>query len=155
MAKNRKKEVPLPSLTEIIQFNFIDRSFRLQHIRALRYWIYSTIQEEGKGVAAISYNFCSDEFLLNMNREHLNHDYLTDIITFELHEKKQPLLGDVYISIDRVKDNSHIHGVSFHTEICRVLVHGALHLCGYGDKTKAEAKTMRSKEDYYLSLLDV
>lgn len=152
MAKNKKNGAQLPSLTNTIQFNFIDCKFRLLNIHALKHWIYSSIQEEGKDLFCISYNFCSDGYLLNMNREHLNHDYLTDIITFELHEKNQPIEGDVYISIDRVKDNAQTLGVKFSDEFCRVLVHGALHLCGYEDKTKAQAETMRAKEDYYLSL---
>lgn len=98
----------------------------------------------------LSYVFCTDEYLLTINRDFLQHDYYTDIITFELSEPGQPVMGEIYISIDRVRDNAKIHQESFQRELHRVIFHGALHLCGYRDKTKKEQEEMRRKENEYL-----
>lgn len=100
----------------------------------------------------ISINLCSDDHLLQINKKHLNHDYYTDIITFELSENNE-ISGDLYISTDRVLDNAKQLNITFHVELNRVIIHGILHLCGYKDKTKAQQKEMREKENYYLSLL--
>lgn len=123
--------------------------FKYQNQSSLNLWIEETIQEEANSFRYVNIIFCSDEFLLEMNKEHLNHDYYTDIITFQYDQK--PIEGELFISIDRVKDNSVTHAVSFEQELDRVIIHGVLHLIGYGDKTEEEKIVMRSKEDYYLS----
>ncbi|WP_366206997.1 rRNA maturation RNase YbeY [Flavihumibacter sp. CACIAM 22H1] len=108
-------------------------------------------KKEKKSLELLNYIFCTDEYLLDINRSFLQHDYYTDIITFELAEKGEPTQGEVYISIDRVRDNAKLHGQSFQRELHRVIFHGALHLCGYRDKTKKEETLMRQKEEEYLS----
>jgi probable rRNA maturation factor len=140
-----------PYSTEI-SFNTVDISFILKQKTNIRKWIFNTIQQEKKQAGDISFNFCSDQYLLEVNREHLNHDYYTDIITFDFCEG-DIISGDIYISIDRVKDNASTHHKTRSNELHRVIIHGVLHLCGYKDKKPADARLMRDKEDYYLSLL--
>jgi len=94
---------------------------------------------------------CSDNYLLEVNREYLDHDYYTDIITFPINNN--PLSADLFISVDRVKDNANVNSTSFDNELSRVIFHGVLHLMGYGDKTEEKAQEMRKQEDYYLGLL--
>ena len=113
-------------------------------------WLSSTCNEEGKVLEEINLIFCSDEYLLKMNVEYLQHDYYTDIISFDYCEEDR-ILGDLFISKDRVLDNAEHNSVTFESELQRVIVHGVLHLCGYKDKSEDEEKLMRSKEDYYLS----
>ena len=113
-------------------------------------WLSNVCIEESKVLYEVNLIFCSDEYLLKMNIEYLQHDYYTDIISFDYCEDNK-ILGDLFISKDRVLDNSIEHNVSFYTEIQRVIVHGFLHLCGYKDKTDVEEILMRNKEDYYLS----
>jgi probable rRNA maturation factor len=102
-----------------------------------------------KEVGDINYVFCNDEFLLEINRSYLDHDYYTDVITFDYSEGSC-LSGDVFVSIDRVMENAGDFNVSFLSELSRVIVHGVLHLAGYKDKHKDDEQLMRSKEDYYL-----
>ena len=113
-------------------------------------WLSSTCVEEGKVLEEVNLIFCSDEYLLKMNIEYLQHDYYTDIISFDYCEEDR-ILGDLFISKDRVLDNAEQNNVTFISELQRVIVHGVLHLCGYKDKSEDEEKLMRSKEDYYLS----
>ena len=113
-------------------------------------WLLGVCTEENKLLYEVNLIFCSDEYLLKMNIEYLQHDYYTDIISFDYCEDNK-ILGDLFISKDRVLDNSIEHNVSFDVEIQRVIVHGVLHLCGYKDKTDVEEILMRNKEDYYLS----
>ena len=113
-------------------------------------WLSSTCVEEGKVLEEVNLIFCSDEYLLKMNIEYLQHDYYTDIISFDYCEEDR-ILGDLFISKDRVLDNAEQNNVTFISELQRVIVHGVLHLCGYKDKSEDEEKSMRSKEDYYLS----
>ena len=113
-------------------------------------WLSSTCTEEGKVLEEVNLIFCSDEYLLKMNVEYLQHDYYTDIISFDYCEEDR-ILGDLFISKDRVLDNAEQNSVAFVSELQRVIVHGVLHLCGYNDKSEDEEKLMRSKEDYYLS----
>jgi probable rRNA maturation factor len=120
---------------------------------AIKDWVEAIFRKEGKGLSRLDYIFCSDTYLLDMNKQFLQHDYYTDIITFDLSDNKTALtVGEIYISVDRVKENAAIHEVSFGDELLRVMAHGALHLCGYGDKTKREITLMRSKEDQYLRI---
>lgn len=107
----------------------------------------------GRTIHGLNYIFCSDDYLLEVNRQFLKHDYYTDIITFDLAKSKTgPLEGEIYISIDRVKDNAHTLGTTIKQELHRVIFHGVLHLCGYKDKTKTDQQAMRSKEDEWLAL---
>lgn len=151
MAKNKLLAEPLPfSISETV-FNNIDISFLLKQKKAVRAWIEKTITKEGFKTGSISFNFCSDDYLLEVNKEHLDHDFYTDIITFDFCENNI-VSGDIYISIDRVRDNAQTEKQSPTKELHRVIIHGILHLCGYKDKKPAEARQMREKEDYYLSL---
>lgn len=133
----------------MISFNY-ETDFKLKKELDYSNWISDLIIEEKYSLGDINYIFCSDDYLHKINVEFLNHDTLTDIISFDYSVGKK-LHGDIYISIDRVKENATEFNVSFTNELTRVLAHGVLHYCGYKDKSDAEAKTMRSKEDYYLS----
>lgn len=135
----------------MIYYNNIDNKYIIKEKRKINSWIKLCIAEEGKKINTISFNLCSDEYILQLNNEALQHDYYTDIITFELNEKNEPIEGDIYISIDRVKDNAKTLKIPFITELQRVLIHGVLHLCGYKDKSTIEEKQMREKENYYLN----
>jgi rRNA maturation RNase YbeY len=108
------------------------------------------MKKEGIKVECLQYVFCSDKYLLNINKQYLNHDYYTDIISFDLSEIKGQLVGDVYISVDRVKENAKNMKNTQGNELLRVIFHGALHFCGYKDKKPADAKLMRSMEDKWL-----
>ena len=114
-------------------------------------WLSLVCKSEALILNEINIIFCSDDYLLKMNIEHLSHDYYTDIITFDYCYDKE-VLGDLFISLERVLDNAKTNNVLFINELCRVVVHGVLHLCGYKDKTLEESSLMRSKENHYLSL---
>ncbi len=114
-------------------------------------WIKETIITEGKTLGTLNYVFCSDEYLHKMNVEFLQHDTLTDIITFDQSEIENKIDGDIFISVDRVKENAKKFNSEYNDELNRVMIHGALHLIGYKDKKKSDQELMRSKEDYYLS----
>jgi probable rRNA maturation factor len=152
MASSKTSKEPSPFSISEIYFTSIDLPFLLKHKTILRQWIQSTIKKEGFKTGSLSFNFCSDAYLLQMNKDHLNHDYYTDIITFDFCENNI-VAGDIYISIDRVKDNAKTQAQLVSREVHRVMIHGVLHLCGYKDKKPADARLMREKEDYYLSLL--
>lgn len=112
-------------------------------------------KKEGKKLESLSFIFCSDNYLLEINKQFLKHDYYTDIISFDLSEPKSALIsGEIYISVDRVKENAKDMRISFKEEMKRVLFHGTLHLCGYRDKKKADVQQMRAKEDEYLKLFE-
>ena len=113
-------------------------------------WLSNCCVNEGKSLEEVNLIFCSDEYLLQKNIEFLQHDYYTDIITFD-YCQDDLVMGDLFISKDRVMDNAQTNSVSFENELNRVIVHGVLHLCGYKDKSPDEEKLMRSKEDFYLS----
>ena len=138
--------------TKII-YNVEDVDFQLVNEEPLSIWIEKTIEAEGYELGTISYIFCSDDYLHQMNVEYLEHDTLTDVITFPYND--DPIEGDIFISIDRVKDNAQDLGVPFETELHRVMIHGVLHLCGYSDETDADEAEMRGKEDAYLTVLGV
>ncbi len=135
----------------MISYNNIDNGFRIKDKLKLKNWILKSIEEEKRGVNFISFNFCSDEYILELNNSALKHNYYTDIITFELNYKKENIEADIYISIDRVKENAKFLKESFVNELHRVIIHGVLHLCGYKDKSSRESKKMREKENYYLN----
>jgi rRNA maturation RNase YbeY len=152
MASKKSSPDLSPFLIETIEFNLVDITYTLRNKTSIRAWLKQSIRKEEKKLGSLSFNLCSDEYLLQVNRQHLNHDYYTDIITFDFSEHPT-VSGDIYISIDRVKDNAKTEGKKITNELNRVLIHGVLHLCGYKDKKPAEARLMREKEDYYLSLL--
>lgn len=135
-----------------IQYFEEDIQFSLKEQDRESSWITNCIQSEGKEAGELNYIFCSDEYLHKINMEYLNHDTLTDIITFDNSESEQRIEGDIFISIDRVKENAFDLQTSFDEELARVMIHGVLHLIGYKDKTLQESKEMRAKEDHYLSL---
>lgn len=136
----------------MITFNYVNTNRRPAQTKPLKEAIAFLFARERKVVEAIHYIFCNDDFLVEINRTYLQHDYFTDIITFPFSEGQAPVLADIYISLDRVFENSHSLNVAFQNELRRVVFHGALHLCGYDDKNKGQAKLMRKKEDEYLIL---
>ncbi len=137
-------------MSRTISFNNADKVARLGNRTALKFFLEKQLRKEGITIEALQFVFCSDEYLLDINKQFLNHDYYTDIISFDLSEKKGVLIGDIYISIDRVKDNAKSHESLFTSELLRVIFHGALHFCGYKDKKPADAKLMRTMEDKWL-----
>ena len=134
-----------------IQFFFPEQSISLTNRTNLKGFIANLFKTERKKLGGLSYVFCSDDYLLQINRTHLNHNYYTDIITFDLSDSKDIIIGEIYISLDRVRDNAALLGVSLKNELHRVIFHGALHLCGYKDKTNKEEKQMRLAEDRLLA----
>ena len=118
----------------------------------MKHWIQEVIRLNNHQTGHLSFVFCTDEYLLEVNKKFLNHDYYTDIITFDYNESII-LSGDFIISIDRVKDNSLTHQCAFHKELYRVIIHGVLHLLGFSDKTETQQKKMRLLEDRYLAQL--
>jgi probable rRNA maturation factor len=152
MAKSRLRPARSPFSTKIV-FNTVDVVYALSAKHRLRNWIAGCINYElGQHIGFISINLCGDKFLHKMNVEYLHHDTYTDIITFDMSENGH-CSGDIYISLERVRENSSIHSVSFKNELQRVIIHGILHLCGYKDTTLRDKALMRKKEEYYLSLL--
>lgn len=126
--------------------------FRFTRKASTLKWIERVIKKEGKKPGSINFIFCSDSFLLDINKQYLKHNYFTDIITFDFSEGKN-VSGEIYISLDRVSDNASSLNIKTRDELSRVIVHGVLHLLGYKDHTKSEKKEMRKKEDAYISLL--
>ncbi|MGN6400064.1 MAG: rRNA maturation RNase YbeY [Flavisolibacter sp.] len=137
--------------TETIYFHFLIERFFFPQRNRLKDFLKRLLKEEGKKEATINYIFCADAYLWELNKTHLNHNTFTDIITFELSSKNEPLIADVYISVERVKENATTFRTSFQRELHRVIFHGALHLCGYKDKTKEQSQQMRSMEELYLT----
>ncbi|MEM1002512.1 MAG: rRNA maturation RNase YbeY [Bacteroidota bacterium] len=135
----------------MISYNYT-YPFQLVDEDSISDWIIHVIEVEGHELGELTYSFVSDDELLNMNVEYLNHDTLTDIISFDYTVGKI-IQGDIFISIKRVKDNADMFNVDFDQELSRVMVHGVLHYCGYKDKTESEKQIMRSKEDLYLAVL--
>ena len=133
-----------------IFFNQADKGTTLNHKTVLKAFLEKQLLKEGVKIELLQYVFCSDEHLLGINKLYLNHDYYTDIISFDLSEQKNLLIGDVYISVDRVKENAKSLGILYKNELLRVIFHGALHFCGYKDKKPADVKAMRAMEDKWL-----
>lgn len=138
-----------------IHFFSEDISFTLKHKILLRKWLKSAIETEGYKLKELNFVFCSDKYLLSINQEYLKHDTFTDIITFDNSNKNHNIVGDIFISIDRVRENALTFEVSEQDELHRVMVHGILHLLGYPDKGKAAKALMTDRENYYLAKLTV
>lgn len=136
-----------------VRFFSEEIKFKLPHPRKTSNWIIETIGKEKSELGDLNFIFCSDSYLHSLNQEYLHHDTLTDIVTFDQREHKdQPLSGDIYISIDRIKENASKFGEPLEKELHRVIIHGVLHLLGYKDKKPADKVLMRKKEEAYLSL---
>nr|WP_321229291.1 rRNA maturation RNase YbeY [uncultured Psychroserpens sp.] len=136
----------------MISFNY-ETNFKLDDETKVSEWISNTISNEKCNEGEINYIFCDDDYLHQLNVQFLEHDTLTDIISFDYSIGKE-LHGDIYISIERVADNAKDFKVDVSEELKRVIIHGVLHYCGYKDKTDDDAKLMREKEDYYLNALN-
>ncbi len=141
MAAERKSKV----------YFFFNKKISLRNRSKLKKFIEAIFKREGFKLQLLNYIFCSDKDLLAINRQYLKHNYYTDIITFGLSDKGMPVEGEIYISVDRVRDNALAEGESLTRELHRVIFHGALHLCGYKDKSSVEKKRMREEEDKCLS----
>jgi len=133
----------------MIQFCTEDITFSLKEKLKHKAWLNEVAKQEGKKILELTYVFCSDEYLLQINQEYLNHDTLTDIVTFDNSEDPKKIEGDIFISIERVRENGNKLGTS-ETELERVMVHGLLHLLGYKDKKKEDKALMTEKEDFYI-----
>jgi len=134
----------------MITFNY-ETNFKLKNQDQVIDWVIKVINTEFHKIGEINYIFCNDDYLGEINVKYLRHKTLTDIISFDYSLSKE-ISGDIFISIDRVKENASLYKVSIKNELHRVMIHGILHFCGYKDKTKEEKVRMRRKEDYYLSL---
>jgi rRNA maturation RNase YbeY len=129
---------------------FVEKTnFRIKNKIAVKSWLFDAIIQENKTLGYINIILCTDDYLHDLNQKYLSHDTLTDIITFDFNEKEL-LVGEIFISIDRVKENAGIYGVKVVDELHRVIIHGVLHLCGYKDKSRKDKKLMTDKENYYL-----
>jgi len=133
-----------------ITFHEEDISYKLKNKTAVRKWITDTIVAEGYKLSELTYIFCTDEYLLQINKQYLDHDTYTDIITFDNSEEEGVIVGDIFISIERIRENAGKFNVTEAHELHRVLIHGALHLLGYKDKSSGDKKKMTLKEDFYL-----
>ncbi len=132
-----------------------DVDFTLPESAKTLSWIKEIIESKKFELEELNYIFCSDEHLLKINQQYLDHDYFTDIITFDNSDKPNTIEGDVFISIDRVNDNANTHRQTFNNELYRVMAHGVLHLLGANDKTESEKMEMRKLEDHYLALREI
>ena len=135
-----------------IHFYFIERQPTIRHRKKLKAFIEELFSHENKRLSALSYIICSDEYLLEINQKFLKHDFYTDVITFDLSSTKRDIEGEIYLSVDRIKENAKTEAVSFQEELHRVIFHGALHLCCYKDKKSSEINLMRATEQKYLDL---
>lgn len=138
--------------SDMVSFFSEDIDFKVVNPLKTKKWIKNASFSEGYEVSQLNYIFCSDEYLLEINKQYLDHDYFTDIITFDNSEEDKELEGDIYISVDRVRDNAETFHTDFDSEMRRVLIHGLLHLVGYEDLSEALKTAMRAKEDEYLRL---
>ena len=134
----------------MISFQYISEN--LEDLKENKKWIEGIVLSENKSLGNIVFVFCNDQFLLEKNIKYLNHNTLTDVISFD-YSTKNKIHGDILISVERVKENARLYNQKFSTELNRVMAHGLLHLLGYKDKSEEDAKIMRSKENYYLSKL--
>lgn len=134
-----------------IHFFTEDIQYTLKQKTKIRFWIASTIKEEGYTLEELNFILCSDDYLLRINQDYLQHDDYTDVITFDNTEELKTIVGDIFISVDRIKENAKQFKSNTETELCRVMIHGTLHLLGYKDKTKASKIEMTAKENFYLA----
>lgn len=134
-----------------VRFSSLNEKFELSEASNVKKWIAEVVKRHEKSVGNISYLFCDDEYMLEVNRHYLDHDTYTDIITFD-YVVANLISGDIFISVDRVGENARLFGVEFERELLRVVIHGVLHLLGQGDKSDAEAAEMRRQEEEALSL---
>ena len=138
----------------MVNYYFEDTAFKLKAKTKIKNWLKLVAEREVYTLGNVSVIFCSDNYILDINQRFLQHDYFTDIITFDYSEGSK-ISGDLFISVDSVKENSIEYGTDFENELHRVIVHGILHLIGYDDHTDEDVRIMRSKENYYLSLYDL
>ena len=129
---------------------FFEKGTKLENRAKLKKFMEGIFRREGRELKSLNIIFCSDDYLRSINRDYLKHDYYTDIVTFELSEAKEPIEGEIYISVDRVIENALLFRVPRIKELHRVIIHGVLHLCGYKDKTMAKKNHMTALEDLYL-----
>jgi probable rRNA maturation factor len=141
----------MPLATKSAVYFFFETAVTLKDRAGIKKLIASVFKSEGRPLGNLNYIFCTDKRLLKINQDFLKHDFYTDIITFELNPKDQAVEGEIYISVDRVRENAEDLKISFKHELLRVILHGALHLCGYKDKTSSQVKKIRKKEEYYMS----
>lgn len=134
-----------------VHFFYIDKATRIKNTGSLKHFIESIFKRERQRLSSINYIFCSDKTILTINEKYLGHDFYTDVITFDLSQNDEPIIAEVYISIDRVRENAKKLGISIKSEVHRVLFHAALHLSGYDDKKKKDIAKIRKKEDELLS----
>lgn len=142
----------LPELEPEIDFYAEDLAFDLPAQTEVKQWLITVAASEHSDIQELTFIFCSDAYLLELNQQYLEHDTLTDVITFDYAEESGVVEGDVFISVERTRENAAEMGVAHLQELHRVMVHGLLHLLGYTDKTDEEKATMRTKEDFYLNL---
>ena len=138
-----------------VQFFLEDVKYTLKNKIHIKQWINNTILAEGFELEELNFILCSDEYLLAINQQYLNHDTYTDVITFDNSEELKTILGDIFISIERIQENAKEFKGTVQLELCRVMIHGTLHLLGYKDKGKTAKTLMTQKEDFYLNLLDL
>lgn len=140
------------SKIQISRIHFFNEKnkYKVKSIRKIRLWLISCANLEGKRIEELNFIFCDDNYLLNINKKYLKHNYLTDIITFDYSENLSLIFGDAYISIDRAKENAKLYKQTLSIEVRRLLIHGLLHLVGYSDKSENNKKIMRELEDNYL-----
>ncbi len=134
-----------------INFHIHDVKITLLKRQFLKKFLTDLFRQENKQLGEIDYVFCSDAYLLALNQQFLKHNYYTDILTFNLAQLNEPVIGEIYISIDRIKDNVEALSLDLNEELHRVIFHGALHLCGFLDKKASDREKMTKKEDFYLS----
>lgn len=140
---------PESDISPSISFHSEQIAFVLDNEENIVDWLIQASKAENQSLGQVDFIFCSDDYLLEINKQHLNHDYYTDIITFPL--GVDPIEANVFVSIDRVEENAQLYKVNLEDELHRVIIHGVLHLFGYKDKTEDEQISMRSKEDYFLA----
>ena len=137
-----------------IQFQTHDVSYGFKNIKIIKEGLKQIFVKEGLELSRLDFILCSDKFLIDLNLKYLNHDTYTDILTFDLSEADSPIEGEIYISLERVKENAKKFGIAVSVELYRVMIHGILHLCGFNDHTEEEIFIMRNKENFYLQKIN-
>lgn len=138
-----------------INFHFQSVIFTISNKMKIKRHIKNIFNSENKQLKLLNVIFCTDKYLLNLNKQYLQHNYYTDVITFDLSQNKKEIFGEIYISVDRIRTNACEYRKSFVEELYRVLIHGTLHLCGYNDKTPRDKNKMRRTENLYLEVMSV